>query len=93
MNIPVPRAADPLPVISADGSAALTAADTAVSLIKLRKCMALPAVSDWVVKNAYTLQFARRAPHFSGVIISEVLEQSTPLLLAEILSLLAKQTL
>ncbi|KAF4105451.1 hypothetical protein G5714_013113 [Onychostoma macrolepis] len=55
---------------------------------------ALPSASDWVIntiKRGYTLQFARRPPRFCGVIMSEVSEQSVPLLRAEISSLLAKQ--
>ncbi|XDV44776.1 hypothetical protein PO909_013016 [Leuciscus waleckii] len=43
------------------------------------------------LKSGYTLQFARRPPRFGGVIMSEVSEQSAPLLRAEISSLLAKQ--
>lgn len=55
---------------------------------------ALPAASYWVIntiKRGYTLQFARRPPRFGGVIMTEVSEQSAPLLRAEISSLLAKQ--
>jgi hypothetical protein len=54
----------------------------------------LPTASMWVlntIKRGYTLQFARRPPRFGGVILTEVSEQSAPLLREEISSLLAKQ--
>ncbi|KAL0201521.1 hypothetical protein M9458_004708, partial [Cirrhinus mrigala] len=41
----------------------------------------------------YTLQFARRPPRFSGVMVSDVQERDAPVLRAEIRSLLAKQAI
>ncbi|KAL0147283.1 hypothetical protein M9458_057407, partial [Cirrhinus mrigala] len=57
---------------------------------------ALPGVSEWVlntVSSGYTLQFARRPPRFSGVMVSDVQERDAPVLRAEIRSLLAKQAI
>ncbi|KAI2658175.1 Transposon Tf2-8 polyprotein [Labeo rohita] len=57
---------------------------------------ALPGVSEWVlntVSSGYTLQFARRPPRFSGVMVSNVQERDAPVLRAEIRSLLAKQAI
>lgn len=56
----------------------------------------LPGVSEWVIKtvtNGYTIQFARRPPRFSGVIMSDVPDGDATVLRAEVRSLLSKQAI
>ncbi len=57
------------------------------------KWRALPSTSRWVmsiIEKGYTLQFARRPPHFNGVVMSAVQTQNASFLRAEIHSLLEK---
>ncbi|KAI2647445.1 Transposon Ty3-G Gag-Pol polyprotein [Labeo rohita] len=54
---------------------------------------AIPGVSDWVmgiIKKGYSLQFARRPPHFSGVVPTMVKSRDAHVLRSEVLILLEK---
>ncbi|KAL0165985.1 hypothetical protein M9458_037829, partial [Cirrhinus mrigala] len=54
---------------------------------------AIPGVSDWVmgiITRGYSLQFARRPPHFSGVVPTVVKSRDAHVLRSEVLILLEK---
>ncbi|KAL0183542.1 hypothetical protein M9458_019238, partial [Cirrhinus mrigala] len=52
---------------------------------------AIPGVSEWVlgiIKQGYSLQFARRPPHFSGVVPTLVVSKDAHVLRSEVMNLL-----
>ncbi len=54
---------------------------------------AIPGVSEWVmgiIKRGYSLQFARRPPHFSGVVSTSVHGENARVLRSEVMTLLEK---
>ncbi len=54
---------------------------------------AIPGVSEWVmgiIKRGYSLQFARRPPHFSGVVSTSVQGENARVLRSEVMTLLEK---
>ncbi len=54
---------------------------------------AIPGVSDWVlgtIKQGYSLQFTRRPPQFSAVVLTLVQSKDAHVLCSEVMNLLAK---